>query len=178
MICGINVALIPASVSVAGVVSICILMTIAEFIIDAVVALIVRYVVPEEYYHPLRRRFRVLSCERRIYEAIGITKWKDKIPETGGMLVGFSKGKLSSFRDPEYLFKFGQETCYAEAMHLWSIPAGFCILLLCPRELILSVALPVASVNAVLQLLPILVQRYVRPQIMRLYSRCMNQIQK
>ena len=146
------------------------LLSVAEaFAIDAVIALTVRYLIPKSFYDPLAKRFRCHKKEKKLYVKLGIRKWKDKIPETGGMLVGFQKKKATDLHDNAYVYKFMQETCYAEVMHVWSIPAGFIILALCPTSLRLTVALPVAVVNAILQLLPVSVQRFIRPQLLRVY---------
>ncbi len=146
------------------------LAVLEAFAVDALAAIAVRYFVPERYYDPLRRRFACARFEKKLYIKLGIRTWKDKIPETGGLLVGFPKDRVADLRDSAYLYKFMQETCYAEVMHLWSMPFGFTVLLLCPASLRLTVALPVALVNLVLQLLPILVQRFIRPQLLRVYN--------
>ncbi len=147
-----------------------VLLSIACFALDAAVALIVRYAVPEKYYNPLRRRFAVARFEKKLYVQLGIRTWKDKIPETGGLLAGFQKSRALDLHDNEYVLKFMRESCYAEVMHLWSALLSFVILPLCSASLRLTLALPVALVNFVLQLLPILVQRFIRPQLLRVYK--------
>ena len=128
---------------------------------------------PAEKMNPFCRLFAVHHWERKFYVRIGIRRWKDKIPETGGLLVNFSKKKVADRSDNAYLMKFMQETCYAELMHTLSIPTGFLILFLFPGH-ILYFGLPVALVNAVLQLLPVFVQRYVRPFLLSCYRRNQN----
>lgn len=147
-----------------------ILAVLEAFAIDAIAALAVRYIIPQSFYNPLSKRFKCLRAEKKLYTKLGIRKWKDKIPETGGLLVGFQKKHATDLHDNAYVYKFMQETCYAELMHILSIPLGFITLALCPRALMLTVALPVASVNAFLQLLPVMVQRFIRPQLMRVYK--------
>ena len=144
------------------------LSAVAVFAIDAAVAEIVR-LLPKKLYHPFRKRFRVFRFEKRLYKKLGIDFWKDKIPETGGLLVHFPKNHVADLHDNAYLFRFMEETCYAEVMHLWSIPCGYLAVFLCPLRYAVCFGIPVATVNAVLQFLPILVQRYVRPQLMRVY---------
>ena len=145
------------------------------FCIDAVVALIVRYLMPKRWMDGRLRFWRVHKNERRIYVRLGIRRWKDKIPETGGLLVGFSKKHVAAPKDPAYLLKFLSETCYAECMHALSVIAGFAVIplsfsaLLPFSEHLLVFGLPVALVNAILHILPILVQRYVRPFLLRAY---------
>ncbi len=141
----------------------------AAFGIDALVALCVRQY-PEEKIDPFGGWFRARSRERKCYVRLGIRHWKDRIPEMGGLLAHFSKKQVADRHDNAYLLKFMRETCYAEVMHLWSIPAGFLIFLLWPRH-ILWFGLPVALVNAALQIPPVLTQRYVRPFLVSAYRR-------
>ena len=145
-----------------------IIFTAAVFVVDAVVALIVRYL-PKKIYNPFKKIYKVKTKERNFLDKIKIKKWKDKIPEMGGKLVGFRKDKLKDPTNNEYVLKFMQETCYAEVMHFWSIFLGFCIIFISPA--LLSVSIPVACVNAILQVLPVWVQRYNRTRLEILYKR-------
>lgn len=147
----------------------------AAFLVDAVCALATRWLIPEKKMNPFARVWKVHHFERRFYVKLGIRRWKDKIPETGGLLVSFSKREVANRRDNEYLLKFLKETCYAELMHTVSIPFGFLVLLFVFAwdsipHFIGYFGLPVAIVNALLQLLPIFVQRYVRPFLAAAYQ--------
>lgn len=143
------------------------------FGIDALVALAVRWAIPNRKMNPFHPIWRVHHWERRFYVKIGIRHWKDKIPETGGLLVGFSKKRVTDRKNNAYILTFLKETCYAELMHVLSIPLGFLTLLLTfawtSFDFIPYIGLPVACVNAVLQLFPIFVQRYVRPFLLSTY---------
>lgn len=147
-----------------------------SFLLDTVVALIVRYLLPKRWLDGRLRFWRVHKAERRIYVRLGIRHWKDKIPEAGGLLVGFSKKHIAEPKNPEYLLKFLSETCYAECMHWISAIAGFAVIplsfsaLLPFSEHLFFFGLPVAVINAILQILPILVQRYVRPFLLHAYN--------
>ncbi len=169
LILGIN-ALALSDISILVILLFTILAVAEAFAIDAIVALAVRYIVPEKHYNPMSKRFKVFRREKKLYTKLGIRKWKDKIPETGGMLVGFQKKQVTDLHDNKYLYKFMQETCYAEVMHIWSAPLGFAVIALCPAPLKLGIALPVAIVNAILQILPVAVQRFIRPQLLRVYN--------
>lgn len=136
--------------------------------IDAVAALLTRYCIPEKKMNPFARCFNVSAKERRFYEKIGIKKWKDTIPETGKYLAGFAKDEIAQPDNNEYLLKFLRETCYAGIMHAVSFGAGFLALAFLPYKL--TIVLPAAVVNAFLQLLPTMVQRYNRYRIKILYK--------
>ena len=150
------------------------LFTALEFGLDAVVALAVRRL-PEGAVDPRRRIYRVAKWEKKMYRKLGIVKWKDKIPEAGALLVGFGKSKVLDMHNNAYLMTFMRESVYAEIMHVISAFAGFVFPLLCLLvpgwAWLVRMSLPVALVNFVLQVLPVMVQRYVRPQLMSVYLR-------
>jgi hypothetical protein len=62
------------------------------------------------------------------------------------------------------------ETAYAEIMHIYSAPLGFILLLFAPGALKWTIALPVILVNFFLQIPPVLVQRYNRHRLQKLYA--------
>jgi len=58
----------------------------------------------------------------RIYESVGVRRWKDKVPEAGALLPGgISKRRLGG-RSLEDLQRFAAETRRAELVH-WTILA-------------------------------------------------------
>lgn len=136
--------------------------------IDAAVALLTRYCIPEKKMNPFLSCFDVSHGERRLYERLGIKKWKDVIPESGKYLAGFAKDKIAEPANNEYVLKFLRETCYAGIMHALSFALGFLVLIFIPYRL--TIVLPAAIVNAFLQLLPTMVQRYNRYRIKILYE--------
>ena len=137
------------------------------FAIDAVVATVV-HAVPEKKVNPFAKIFRVGKKERNFYNKLAIKKWKDVIPECGKFLCHFSKTSVQNPNSNEYVLKFLRETCYAGVMHFVSIFLGFAPLFFMPQKL--SIVLPIALVNAFLQLLPVLVQRYNRERLTVVYE--------
>ena len=151
-----------------------VLFTALEFGLDALIACLTR-MLSAKAVDPFKRVYRVAKWEKKLYRKLGIVKWKDKIPEAGALLVGFGKSKVLDFHNSEYLMTFMRESVYAEIMHVVSAVAGFVFPILCllvPNGgWLVRMALPVALVNFVLQVLPVMVQRYVRPQLMSVYLR-------
>ncbi|MGN1235638.1 MAG: hypothetical protein ACI4U2_06630 [Christensenellaceae bacterium] len=138
---------------------------LAVLAVDAIVALVVRYCCAK-LMNPFAPVFRMGKREKRVYEKLGVRKWKDLIPETGKQLAGFAKDKIEEPDNNEYVLRFLKETCFAEVMHFFSIGLGFVILAL---PVPLSYTIPVAAVNALLQILPVCVQRYNRARLLTLY---------
>ena len=158
-----------------------VLFTALEFGLDALIAWLTR-LLPLKAVDPFRKLYRVAKWEKKLYKKLGIVKLKDKIPEAGGLLAKFQKKKVLDFHDNEYILKFMRESVYAEVMHVISALAGLAVPALCACRLLwpdvivqvhwcVRVAIPVALVNFVLQVLPVMVQRYVRPQLMSVYLR-------
>lgn len=134
--------------------------------VDGLLAWII-HSIPEERINPFAPMYEVSTKERKFYEKLGVRKWKDSIPESGKQLCNFAKDKVEKPEDNIYLLKFLRETCYAETMHVLSFFLQFLLLLL--PYIRLSVILPVLLVNGFLQLLPVIVQRYNRHRMVKLY---------
>lgn len=137
--------------------------------IDALVAIIVR-LLPKRWMNPFNKIYTVHKWESKFYVRLGIRKWKDLIPESGNALTGFGKREVVDMKDNVYLFKFMEETVYAEVMHIISAIFGFLVVIV-NLKLWLIVGIPLAIFNFILQILPVMVQRYNRPKLMLAYKR-------
>lgn len=142
--------------------------TIAVIAVDGITAFLVRRF-PGSWFGPGGRMYEVSSKERKVYQRLGIKKWKDKVPELG-MFTGFHKDHLQSSKDVTYLERFLLESNYGVVIHVVNAVFGFLILLL-PYCGALQYALPVALVNFVLSLMPAAILRYNTPGLLRLYRR-------
>lgn len=167
---GVFIAVPSIGVSESRVFGITIISLLVLVLIDAVCALFVRYCLPKKVFNPFLKCYRVGTIERKFYEKIGIRKWKDKIPEAGQIFANFSKTEVVDMTNNEYVKKFMSETIYAEIMHWLSIIFSFLIVFIDFR-LALTVGLPLVIGNMILNLMPVLVQRYNRPKLMVLYQR-------
>ena len=151
-----------------------ILFTILVIIVDAIVATIIRKL-PEKGFDYHKKIFNPSKRSIKFYELIGVKKWKEKVPELG-MFTHFRKNKIEDPKNPEYLKRFILEACYGVIIHYVSLPLSFIIMLFDFKmytgesNLYLTVALPVAIVNAVLIVLPAFILRYNLPKLIRLYE--------
>lgn len=143
--------------------------TIAVIADDGIVALAVRYS-KKKFFNPYLKIYYVSDKERHFYEKIGIKKWKDKVPEMGKYLCNFGKSTILDKNNNEYIYKFMQETCYAEVMHILWLLFGFLIIFIYPLKYAFNFGVPVACVNFLLTLLPVFIQRYNRPKLKALYE--------
>ena len=107
----------------------------------------------------------------RIYNKIGIRKWMNKVPDMSRIFPKMMPPKRMVDTSTGALRRMIQETCTAELIHGLLCLTGFYCIALWPGNggIILSV------LNVVLFNLPfMLIQRYNRPRLLRLYLRQME----
>lgn len=146
-----------------------ILCTAAQFALDGLLAIIINKL-PDRYFDADNPFYEVSETEKQLYKKLRVRSWKDKIWELGG-LGGFSKKNLINPKSPEYINKFIVECNKGVITHRLSYPIGFLPLLFFPKTYAFSIALPIALVNLVLNVLPTLALRYNTPKLRALLTR-------
>lgn len=141
--------------------------------ISSVIITIIAFLLPDKFFSPYRTRFKVFSFENSLYKKMKVKNWKDRVPELGS-LSGFSKGSLSQPNNSNYIYKFLTETCKAEFLHFYSALAGIINFFIIPSQYVLSIALPIFLLNFMLHMMPVLIQRFLRPKFLRMYERLQN----
>ena len=141
---------------------------VAVILIDSLGAYLIRRL-PEKRFEAERPAFRVSRREYRLWRALGVRLWCEKIPELGGF-SGFHKDRVREPRSKAYLERFLLESNYGVIIHSVNALSGFLLLALFPR-ITLSVALPVALVNTLLSLMPLGALRYNTHGLLSLYRR-------
>lgn len=171
LIMGFN--LIFSNITLKGVVFATLLAIVFAYVIDFIISGIVM-ILPKKMFNPQNKVFKVFSWEKKFYEKLKIKAWKDLIPIGKGPLgLGLRKDVLQDKNNLVYLEKFLLESCKAETMHFYSIFFGFLIIPIFKINH-LGISIPVASVNAILQLLPFMVQRYTRPKLLKAQQRAIK----
>lgn len=133
-------------------------MLVVLFLIDALLAWLIRKL-PEKWFDSNNKHFDERKGERKFYEALGIKKWKDKIPELGGF-TDFHKDKIYEPNSIEFYERFILESNYGSVLHIISAFIGYLIIFMAPLKTCLLMAIPMATVNFVLCILPYFVLRY------------------
>ena len=146
-----------------------VILTAAVIALDGLFAFLIRRL-PEKFFSHKRTFFTVSQKEKLRYEKLGIRKWKDKIPELGGF-TGLRKNKIDRPYDNAYLSRYLTEACYGVTIHLVTVFTGYLIIFICPLRYWLCFGFPIATVNAVLNVLPIFVLRYNTYKLNVLYLR-------
>lgn len=148
----------------------CIIITMLNFVLVLGVDIIIAWFIhslPIKWFSPTKRIFKVYNWENKFYGNIGINKWKGYVAELGG-LGKFRKNKVRAL-ESSFMLRFLQESCCGEIIHGFCVIAGLANLVLINYHF-LNFALPVVLVNAFLHIPPILIQRYNRPRLLRVYT--------
>ena len=128
---------------------------------------------PKRLFSCNRAFYRAFHFEKRLYRILRVNRWKDHLPEAGG-LAGFSKRSLAGELTLPYVETFLTETCIAEVGHLCIGVLGFCSVgfswLLPDPYPYIPLFLGFAALDLLVQLLFVIIQRYNRPRLMRLRS--------
>ncbi len=147
---------------------------VGAVLLDGLVALIIRKL-PEKWFQEDKGIFKTSNAEMKFYRFLKVQKWKNHVPELGSF-TGFHKNKVASPFDNEYIGRFILEARYGVAIHVWSVPTSF-LLILCDFGLYtgtsniwLTIALPVAAINAILIVLPAFVLKFNLPRLIAIYN--------
>lgn len=127
-------------------------------------------VIPESWLQPQNRIFKCRPSEKggKLYERIGIKKWQKKVPDMSRILPFMMPPKNLVGEFQSRLPVMIQETCKAELTHRAMCWVGLPVLWFLPGAGgVIVYALYVVFFN-----LPyILIQRYNRPRLIRLYEK-------
>lgn len=148
---------------------------ILVIIIDGITATIAR-IMPKKVADYNNKIFVVSRGEKNFYNCLKIKAWKEKVPEIGHF-TGFRKNKVLEPKNPEYIKRFLMEICYGEIGHFASIFTGATLLLLnWFNPYWLSLCLVIVIVNAILNILPIMVLRYNSYSLLLIKKRLENKL--
>lgn len=140
-----------------------VLCTVLQFVLDGIIAATVN-ALPDRWFSGDHFLFHVFEREKQLYKKLKVRRWKDKVWELGA-LGGFSKKTLKEPNNPDYIKKFLIECNRGSITHRISYPIGFLAMLTVGAPLRFTVALPVATVNLFLNILPTMVLRYNAPML-------------
>lgn len=125
---------------------------------------------PRRWFHADCFPYRAFAWENggKIYNKLGIRKWKDRVPDMSRIAKNMVAKKLPVGSSSAQMERLVQETCVAEMVHALLIVAGLWVLKLWPTVWGVLFYL----VYALLGNLPfIIIQRYNRPRLMKLFSK-------
>jgi len=127
-------------------------------------------ILPAGWFLPEHFPYRSYTFEKqgRIYEVLGVTKWKDKVPDMSRIFPRLIPPKKMQKQFGEQLPVMIKETCVAELIHGLLALAGFYCLILWPG----AGGLVVSVLNMLGNLVFVVIQRYNRPRFIKLQKTC------
>lgn len=143
--------------------------TALQFALDGSIAIIINKM-PNKWFGVDNPNYRVSKKETTLYKKLNVRAWKDKVWELGG-LGGFSKKSLKEPDNVDYIETFIIECNKGVLTHRLSYPIGFLAMLTLTNICAFSIALPIAIVNLVLNILPTIILRYNTPMLISLLKR-------
>lgn len=128
-----------------------------------VVAHILGEKLPREEIDPEAFPYRAFGFEKggRIYERLGIRRWKDRVPDMSRIMRDMIPKRIEGKADSESLRALVAETCIAEKVHLWLMALGLGCLAICKG----IGGRIITALNIIGNLPFIIIQRYNRPRL-------------
>lgn len=136
-----------------------------------VISFILGRLVPKSWFDYTRAPFRPAAFERngKFYEAFAIAKWQNRVPDMSRIFPKLMPPKKMPARpDAQTLLIMIRETCAAEATHAFLMVAGLGVIVIWPCIWGVLLYLVYAVFG---NLVFLMIQRYNRPRLVRLYER-------
>ena len=127
-----------------------------------------RLIPPEKMeWHCFPYKLYQREREGQIYKKLGIHHWQNGVPDMSKVFTKLMPPKKMIATDPKSLLRMIQETCTAELTHIVLCLTGLYCIKLWPG----AGGWVLAILNLVGNMVFILIQRYNRPRLVRLYKR-------
>lgn len=127
--------------------------------------------VPKTWFDYTRFPYRTFAFERngKLYEALRVSRWQSRVPDMSRLFPKLMPPKKMPARpDEQTLLVMIRETCAAEATHALLMLAGLGVIVIWPCVWGVMLYLVYAILG---NLIFIIIQRYNRPRLVRLYER-------
>lgn len=119
------------------------------------------------HWHRFPYKLHPAERDGAIYKKIGIHHWQSKVPDMSKVFPKLMAPKKMVATDKDSLLRMIQETCTAELTHIVLCLTGLYCMRLWPGV----GGTVLAILNVFGNMLFILIQRYNRPRLVRLYKR-------
>lgn len=140
------------------------------FAVTGLLSFFMGRLIPPDKMQWHRFPYKLYKAEKEgsVYRKIGIHHWQNKVPDMSRIFPKLMPPKKMIATDKDSLLRMIQETCTAELTHIVLCITGLYCVRLWPG----AGGITLAILNIVLFNLPfILIQRYNRPRLMRLYKK-------
>lgn len=128
------------------------------------------------HFNPESKFFKIPKYETKLYNRLGVKKWHKYIPDWGG-LVGFKKDLNSNTnysggeKNSKFYHRFIYENVNAECLHGFTILASPVLFAFINPHFYASIGTSVMIIVIIVNLVPVILQRYNRPRLIALYKK-------
>lgn len=142
-------------------------------VLCALIMLIARYATKIKF-NPNNKFFQVPKYEQNFYKKIKIEKWKKIVPDFGKM-VGFKK-KIdpAQAKSSKFYARFVYENINASILHFADILLTPIFFVFLNPEFYVTIGLCGLFTIFVLNIIPVMLQRYLRPRLIALYNKTLK----
>jgi len=125
--------------------------------------------VPKHWFRADRFPFRTKPWEEKLYRALRVRQWQNRVPDMSRIFPRLMPPKrMTAHPDAQTLLVMIRETCVAELTHWLLLFAGLAIPAIWPGAWGIAACVVYCVFG---NLIFILIQRYNRPRLVRLYAR-------
>ncbi len=124
-------------------------------------------ILPKSWFRGDAFPYHCRPWEQKLWRALHIKEWQSRVPDMSRLLPALMPAKKLTAETFSDLPRMIQETCVAELIHMLLSLSGLCCLVIWPG----AGGVILTAVYILLGNLPfILIQRYNRPRLQRLYA--------
>ena len=132
-----------------------------------VVSFLIGRLVPKSWFNCTKFPYKTADSEQKIFKALRVKSWQSKVPDMSRIFGKIMPQKKMTAETISDLPRMLQETCVAELTHSLLSLLGLAMLWLWPG----AGGIAVTAIYILLGNLPfIIIQRYNRPRLQRLYA--------
>ena len=143
------------------------MLCLSVILLPAALFMFLGRLLPKSFFDADKKWFKVTKFQTYICKIFNVKSWKEKIP-VGGHVAGFRLNKISSPRDINFLNRYLRESCFSDWLHSTLFFWSFFALLLLPNNLLFKMSLPIAFLFAYANIVPAMIQWYMRPRVLKL----------
>lgn len=142
---------------------------VVYIVIVAIFGFVLGRILPNDWFDPTSFPFRSFVIEKngKIYNALKIRKWINIVPDLSKIFIKIMPAKkIDNDFSSEHILLLIRESCMAEFIHVLSCFLGIPIMLIYKKVGGFVLYLLFIMIGNIPY---ILIQRYIRPRLMRLY---------
>lgn len=129
-------------------------------------------------FNPNNKFFQIPKWEQRFYERIKVEKWKKLIPDFGKMVKFKKKIDFSQAKNAAFYHRFIYENINASILHFVDILLTPIFFVFLHKEFYITIGICGMLMIFILNIMPVMLQRYLRPRFIRIYNRLKAQEEK